>query len=189
MCLICFADFWCIFTRRHQRGEKGKLAEWFIRTTYNYVERRWRKIVSGHRILENFITARKESVFYILSCTLLRNQLYSLINFNFIISLRGRRLKGKGKGVLCARETRFSRVSLAPKTPFPKTPFPFPFKRLPRRLRLTWDEFSHINHKPDWICHQKPARTLRAHLYRPFRDTPSTLPISLSLYVNSLQLI
>ena len=46
-------------------------------------------------------------------------------------SLRGRRLKGKGKGVWGARETRWgaSRVSLAP-----KTPFPFPFKRLPRRL-------------------------------------------------------
>ena len=64
-------------------------------------------------------------------------------------SLRGRRLKGKGKGVFGARETRepgrarregrketpvsfppSSRaacVSLAPKTPFP-------FKRLPRRL-------------------------------------------------------
>ena len=72
-------------------------------------------------------------------------------------SLRGRRLKGKGKGalgkgVLGARETRGTReegervplpsppsraprVSLAPKTPFPKAPFPFPFNRLPRRLR------------------------------------------------------
>ena len=46
------------------------------------------------------------------------------------LSLRGRRLKGKGKGVLNARGA--SRVSLAP-----KTPFPFPFKRLPRRLRRT----------------------------------------------------
>ena len=47
-------------------------------------------------------------------------------------SLRGKRLKGKVKGVLGARETRGARaprVSLAP-----KTPFPFPFKRLPRRL-------------------------------------------------------
>ena len=26
------------------------------------------------------------------------------------------------------------RVSLAPRTPFSQTPFPFPFKRLPRRL-------------------------------------------------------
>ena len=103
MCLICFADFWCIFTRRHQRGEKGELAEWFIRTTYNYVERKLRKIASGNRILENFITARKESVFYILSCTLSRNQLYS------------------GKHGM---------------------------------------NFCHINHKPGWICHQKPARTL-----------------------------
>ena len=86
MCLICFADFWCIFTRRHQRGEKGELAEWFIRTTYNYVERKLRKIVSGNRILENFIPARKESVFYILSCTLSRNQLYSgKHGMNFLI--------------------------------------------------------------------------------------------------------
>ena len=48
-------------------------------------------------------------------------------------SLRDRRLKGKEKGVLGARETRGARpgprVSLAP-----KTPFPFPSKRLPRRL-------------------------------------------------------
>ena len=52
-------------------------------------------------------------------------------------SLRGGRLEGKGKGVLGARKTRGTReeggsaprVSLAP-----KTPFRFPFKRLPRRL-------------------------------------------------------
>ena len=37
--------------------------------------------------------------------------------FFFLRSLRGRRSKGKGKV-----------------TPFPKTPFPLPFKRLPRRL-------------------------------------------------------
>ena len=30
--------------------------------------------------------------------------------------------------------SRAPRVSLAPKTPFHKTPFPIPFKRLPRRL-------------------------------------------------------
>ena len=41
-------------------------------------------------------------------------------------SLRGRRLKGKGKG-----------VSLAPKTPFPKTPFPFPFKTPATQAELT----------------------------------------------------
>ena len=41
-------------------------------------------------------------------------------------SPRGRRLKGKGKGVLGASPC----VSLAP-----KTSFPFPFKRLPHRLR------------------------------------------------------
>ena len=40
-------------------------------------------------------------------------------------SLRGRRLKGKWKGDLGARETRGARgAPLAP-----KTPFPFPFKR------------------------------------------------------------
>ena len=59
-------------------------------------------------------------------------------------SLRGRRSKGKGKGIRArdhARGRRFPsllprapRVSLATKTPLPKTPFPFPFKRLPRRL-------------------------------------------------------
>ena len=48
-----------------------------------------------------------------------------------VISLRGWRLKGKGKGVLGKGVLG---VSLAPKTPFPKAPFPFPFKRLPRRL-------------------------------------------------------
>ena len=54
-------------------------------------------------------------------------------------SLRGRRLKGKRKGVLGARETRGAlppssrapRVFLAP-----KTPFPFPSKRPPRRLNF-----------------------------------------------------
>ena len=50
------------------------------------------------------------------------------------------RSKEKGKGIRAldhARGTpssRVPRVSLAPKTPFPKTFFPFPFKRLPRRL-------------------------------------------------------
>ena len=38
-------------------------------------------------------------------------------------SLRGRRLKGKGKGILGARETKLR-------------PLPFPFKRLPRRLGI-----------------------------------------------------
>ena len=68
-------------------------------------------------------------------------------------SLRGRRLKGKGKGVLGARETRRTLeeggnpnltlpltlslpLSLLARPYFlaPKTPFPFLFKRLPRRL-------------------------------------------------------
>ena len=33
--------------------------------------------------------------------------------------------------------SRAPRVSLVPKTPFPRTPFPFPFKHLPRRLIMT----------------------------------------------------
>ena len=46
--------------------------------------------------------------------------------FTYLDSLRGRRLKGEGKGVLCARETRGARKEA--------TPFPSPFKRLPRWL-------------------------------------------------------
>ena len=71
-------------------------------------------------------------------------------DFSSSSSLRGRRLKGKGKGVLGARETRGARaphVSLAP-----KTPFPFPFKRLPRRLLFfrnqestTWNQESKLD--------------------------------------------
>ena len=40
----------------------------------------------------------------------------------------------KGRGRELGRETMPPRGSLAPKTLFPKTPFPFPFKRLPRKL-------------------------------------------------------
>ena len=66
-----------------------------------------------------------------------------LINRTPFTSLRGRRLKGKGKGIRARDHARgvslppsshAPRISLAPKTPFPKTPFLFPFKRLPRRL-------------------------------------------------------
>ena len=66
-----------------------------------------------------------------------------LINRTPFTSQRGRRLKGKGKGIRARDHARgvslppsshAPRVSLTPKTPFPKTPFLFPFKRLPRRL-------------------------------------------------------
>ena len=72
--------------------------------------------------------------------------------WNSYPSLRGRRLKGKGKGILGAREMRgpgrvrreggkcvsFPPSSRAPRVSLvPKTPFPFPFKRLPRRLQLS----------------------------------------------------
>ena len=48
-------------------------------------------------------------------------------------SLRGRRLKGRGKGV----KGKGKGVSLVPKTPFPKTPFPFPFKTPATQAKLT----------------------------------------------------
>ena len=69
------------------------------------------------------------------------SRLISKLSRSKIISLRGRHLKEKEKGVLGTRSVRggreggkppslrVRRVSLAP-----KTPFPFPFKRLPRRL-------------------------------------------------------
>ena len=44
-------------------------------------------------------------------------------------SLRGRRLKGKGKGVLCARETRRAREEGERETAFPSLP---PSSRAPR---------------------------------------------------------
>ena len=73
-------------------------------------------------------------------------------------SLRGRRLKGKGKGVFGVRETRgpgrarregrketpvsFPPSSRAPRVSLaPKTPCPLPFKRLPRRLALGYCEY------------------------------------------------
>ena len=71
-------------------------------------------------------------------------------------SLRGRCSKGKGKGIRArdharGRRERAPRVSLAPKTPFSKTPFPFPFKRLPRRLN-----FSKSN--PQMFCDKLNAK-------------------------------
>ena len=65
--------------------------------------------------------------------------------FSPLSSLRGWRLKGRGKGVLGkgvlgAREKRGAREEggRETKTPFPKAPFPFPFKRLPRRLAIIY---------------------------------------------------
>ena len=51
----------------------------------------------------------------------------------------------KGRGRELGRET--TRVSLAPKTPFPKAPFPFRFKRLPRRLYFCNIKGSHDDDK------------------------------------------
>ena len=59
----------------------------------------------------------------------------------FVHSLRCRRLKGKGKGVLGAREREAFPFLLPSSRPsrfaFRVSPFPFPFKRLPRRLLHT----------------------------------------------------
>ena len=59
----------------------------------------------------------------------------ALVRCVLIGSLRGRRLKGKGKGGF-GRERNARGAPLAFLAP--KTPFPFPFKRLPRRLSDWW---------------------------------------------------
>ena len=50
-----------------------------------------------------------------------------LLESQVCISLRGRRLKGKGEGVLGARETREARFPRA-QNPLSKTPFSLPFQ-------------------------------------------------------------
>ena len=63
---------------------------------------------------------------------------YALCTLSTGVLASDRRLKGKGKGILGARETRGMRGILALPGPrvslAPKTPFPFPSKCLPRRL-------------------------------------------------------
>ena len=74
---------------------------------------------------------------------------YALCTLSTGVLASDRRLKGKGKGILGARETRGVREKGGKETPFPslpprasrppvslapKTPFPFPAKCLPRRL-------------------------------------------------------
>ena len=78
-------------------------------------------------------------------------------------SLRGRQLKGKGKGVLGARETRGAREEGGRETPFPSSllphawsraliPFPSPFERLPRRLkRKDKPRTMHVPTLCDWF--------------------------------------
>ena len=85
---------------------------------------------------------------FIVESTVVRSEMEVVLLYdNYVqVSLRGRRLKGKEKeknnclqaGVsLPPPSTRAPRVSLAP-----KTPFPFPFKRLPRRLRTV--SYTHL---------------------------------------------
>ena len=71
----------------------------------------------------------------------------------------------KGSGGELGRETtrefvssRAPRVSLAPETPFPKTPFSFPFKRLPRRLALYWPFFQALVTVPEVFATVKQAQ-------------------------------
>ena len=56
-------------------------------------------------------------------------------DFNIrLVDVNNEKNNGFLAGVSLPPSSRPPRVSLAPKTLFPKTPFPFPFKRLPRRL-------------------------------------------------------
>ena len=73
--------------------------------------------------------------------------LFSCKFFEKQFSLRGSRLKRKGKGV---------RVSLAP-----KTPFPFPFKRLPR-----WQEIIMLF----WLATWSPCHVVANQEYRKSRN-------------------
>ena len=89
-------------------------------------------------------------------------------------SLRGRRSKGKGKGITSL----LPRVSLVPKTPFPKTPFPFPFKRLPRRLN-EWVIKNLRKHPKNskFVCINSSLRFM--HNSHPFVEIPRYLEIPL----------
>ena len=67
-----------------------------------------------------------------------------------LVDVKNEKNKGNGflAGVSLSPSSRVPRVSLAPKTPFPKAPFPFPFKRLPRRLLFLcrgWDRILSIS--------------------------------------------
>ena len=56
-------------------------------------------------------------------------------DFNIrLVDVKNAKNNGFLAGVSLPPSSRAPRVSLAPKTPFPKTAFPFPFKSLPRRL-------------------------------------------------------
>ena len=58
-------------------------------------------------------------------------------DFNIrLVDVNNEKNNGFLAGVSLPPSSRPPRVSLAPKTLFPKTPFPFPFKRLPRRLSV-----------------------------------------------------
>ena len=50
------------------------------------------------------------------------------------VDVKNEKNNGFLAGVSLPPSSRAPHVSLAPKTPFPKVPFPFPFKRLPHRL-------------------------------------------------------
>ena len=71
--------------------------------------------------------------------TLFRSyQIWTNQDFNIrLVDVNNEKNNGFLAGVSLPPSSRAPRVSLAPKTPFLKTPFPFPFKRLPRRLCRT----------------------------------------------------
>ena len=70
--------------------------------------------------------------------TLFRSyQILTNQDFNIrLVDVNKEKNNGFLAGVSLPPSWRAPRFSLAPKTPFPKTPFPFPFKRQPRRLAI-----------------------------------------------------
>ena len=105
--------------------------------------------------------------------------MYGLLLEKF--SLRGRRLKGKGKGVLengvlGARETRGARSLLPRAWSRALIPFPFPFERLPRRLGKilvvaeTWLDKKDHRFTPVASCPRQKSSDLRPnHLFTKFK--------------------
>ena len=70
-----------------------------------------------------------------LSCEFRSYQILTNQDFNIrLIDVKNEKNSGFLADVSLPPSLLAPRVSLAPKNPFHKTPFPFPFKHLPRRL-------------------------------------------------------
>ena len=90
-------------------------------------------------------------------------------------SLRGRRLKGKGKGVLCARETRRAREEEERETAFPSFP---PSSRAPRAPNPPFPSISNACHAGYQVlaCVSSGRKRVRARA-RQTRVSPSRAPV------------